>query len=305
MMLSFRPSLEVHGWLLDLDTRCRFWSAVLEPSASSSLAVTAAAAPRPQHDSGDVLVEGDDEDDHAGGETVPGQSFSALVFSVSSAEDGEAAAAAAAPLPRVIVAATAALEASRRGGSGGSVDDGLAGAAGGGEVVEGVRRRLEQTLQQVAVHRVQQIYAHLNGIAALEAAEELPAASAASGEEREEEGETGKGAAAAAEDKDARFEEEARGLVAFACESCGYVGSRAGDTIRWGDEAFDCGGGNSGGASWSMMMPYLPVWVGFAAKKQVSGWDARHVTVLQRRAGGGALFWCLCDLMQSPPFLAT
>lgn len=220
---------------------------------------------RPQHDGGDILVEEDGEGGNAGGETVPipDQSSSPLVCSFSSGEDGTAS---AAPLPRVIAAAAVALEASRRGDRGRSIE------AGGGESVEGVRRRLEETLQQVAVHRVQQIYAHLNGIAALEAAEEVPTITTPLGEEgeREDEREAEKGAAAAAEGNDAQFEEEARGLVAFACKACGDGGSQADGSVRWGDEDLDSGGGGGGGASWSMMMPYLPVWVGFAGERQVS-----------------------------------
>ena len=282
MMLSFRPALDVHGWLLDLDTRCRFWSAVLEPATSSSPAVSAApaAALRPRHDGGDVLVEEDDESGHAGGETVPDQSSpSSLVFSVSSAEDG--AAAAAAPLPRVIAAAAAALEASRRGDNG------------GGEGVEGVRRRLEKTLQQVAVHRVQQIYAHLNGVAALEAAEESPTTTAASGDEAEQGGEAEEGAEAV-EGNEARLEEEARGLVEFACKSCGGGGGRADGSVGWGDEDLGRGDGNGGGASWGMMMPYLPVWVGFAAKEQVSWCTLRSCYKWRGEDGRRSCFFASC-----------
>ncbi|CAM9386652.1 unnamed protein product, partial [Scytosiphon promiscuus] len=153
-----------------------------------------------------------------------------------------------------------------------------AGAEGGAgaDDTAGVRRRLEMTLQQVAVHRVQQIYARLNGVAALEggavaAEKEVPTGSGVEGED-ESDGEGG-GSKDRRRGEEARLEEEARDLVAFACRACGRTGAgSAGAGVSaggWGDGDRECGG-RGGGASWSMMMPYLPVWVGFAAREQVA-----------------------------------
>lgn len=261
-MLSFRPALDVHGWLLDLDTRCRFWSAVLDPTCSSSSgeaspppAPVEVTAGLPGAD-GDTLIEehdGSDKNIAVDTPTTPPR----LIPLLDGAGDEMTAL-----LPRIIAAAAAAAAAFDTGSSGGHGTEEDARV----DNRAGVRRRLERTLQQVAVHRVQQIYARLNGVSALEGAAEaeeekegvmptgLEIEDEADGEERGPRGE------------DARLEEEARDLVAFACRACGGVGVGGG----WGDEDRECGGGSGGGgASWSMMMPYLPVWVGFATKEQV------------------------------------
>ncbi|CAM9371733.1 unnamed protein product, partial [Ectocarpus sp. 8 AP-2014] len=269
MMLSFRPALDVHGWLLDLDTRCRFWSAVLDSSspatAAAGGAVAAAAIPQ---DDGDTLVEeGGEGDETAGATTIPAPPASLLM-----PPDGDGA---DVSLPRIIAAATAALETSNSSGSS-SLEAGM----GAHDEEVGVRSRLEKTLQQVAVHRVQQIYARLNGVAALEssgttaAAERRPAppSSGAEGVDDDEEGEleeAAPGGAAREEGGEGKLEEEARGLVAYACGACRGGGGDGHGPVAWGDE--DGGGrGRGGGASWSMMMPYLPVWVGFAEEEQVA-----------------------------------
>lgn len=265
-MMPFRPALEVHGWLLDLDTRCRFWSAVLESSTSSAAASAAASAlpsTTPQH-SGDKLVEEEEEGESVEGDTAPDPpcppppGFSSIF--PAEGETGEEAKA----LPRILATAAAALEMTRRGDSNNG-SGGIGSNAAREEGAAGVRRkRLEKTLQQVAVHRVQQIYARLNGISDPEAAA-ADAGSPGTGSEA---------ASAAVKDDHARLEQEARGLVAFACGSCGEGGGGGGGggsgLVGWGDEGGDGGGSSGGGgACWSVMMPYLPVWVGFAAREQV------------------------------------
>lgn len=134
--------------------------------------------------------------------------------------------------------------------------------------------RLLQTLQQVAVHRVQKIYAHLNGTAALErGADGAEADSAEAGAVAGAESE-----AAALNTPEDRLEGEARRLVAFACDACEF-GVRG---KMWGDED----GRAKASASWRMMMPYLPVWVGFAARGQV-----RPDRMMGARgSGGGRVF---------------
>ncbi|CAM9855257.1 unnamed protein product, partial [Ectocarpus sp. 6 AP-2014] len=268
MMLSFRPALDVHGWLLDLDTRCRFWSAVLDSSSPAAGAAGAAGAAIPQDDGDTLVEEGGDGDETAGATTTPARCASLLA-----PPDGDGA---DVSLPRIIAAATAALETSNSSGSS-SLEAGM----GAHDEEVGVRSRLEKTLQQVAVHRVQQIYARLNGVAALEssgttaaAAERRPAApsSGAEGVDDDEEGEleeAAPGGAAQEEGGNGKLEEEeeARGLVAYACGACRGSGGDGHGPVAWGDED---GGSRGGGASWSMMMPYLPVWVGFAEKEQVA-----------------------------------
>ncbi|CAM9653967.1 unnamed protein product, partial [Ectocarpus sp. 13 AM-2016] len=270
MMLSFRPALDVHGWLLDLDTRCRFWSAILDSSsAATAAAAGAAGAGAPiLRDDGDTLVEeGGDGDEKAGATMTPAPHASLLIPS-----DGDGA---DVSLPRIIAAATASLEASNS--SSGSSSS-LAAGTGVHDEEVGVSSRLEKTLQQVAVHRVQQIYARLNGVAALEssgttaAAERRPASppSGAEGVDDDEEGEleeAAPGGSAREEGGEEKLEEEARGLVAYACGACRSSGGGGHGPVTWGDED---GGGRGGGASWSMMMPYLPVWVGFAEEEQVA-----------------------------------
>ena len=201
-------------------------------------------------------------------------------------------------LPRIIAAAAAVLKASRA-----RLDSVGAGAWAG--VEEGTEAgatvavgRLEKTLQQVAVHRVQQIYARLNGAAVLEervvAAATAGASTGAAGngsvEMTSAEPTSGVIVTAEAGDEGERLEREARSLVAFACGACalpsggadggscgGGGGGRGGGTggggarrlvTTWGDEDERA----RGRASWSMMMPYLPVWVGFAAAEQVGRW---------------------------------
>ncbi|CAB1100685.1 unnamed protein product [Ectocarpus sp. CCAP 1310/34] len=266
MMLSFRPALDVHGWLLDLDTRCRFWFAVLD---SSSSATAGAGAAIPQDDGNTLVEEGGDGDKTARATTAPAPPASVLM-----PPDGDEA---DASLPRIIAAATAALETSSSSGGGGSSS--LEAGTGAHDEEVGVRSRLEKTLQQVAVHRVQQIYAHLNGVAALEssgttgAAERRPASppSGAEGMDDDQEGkleEAAPGGAAREEGGEEKLEDEARGLVAYACGACRGSGGGGHGPVTWGDEDGD---GRGGGAGWSMMMPYLPVWVGFAEEEQVGG----------------------------------
>lgn len=285
-MVPFRPALEVHGWLLDLDTRCRFWSAVLEsaPSPAAKTAALAVSSTSPQHD-GDTLIEEEEDDETVRGGPATTSPSSPLGCSGAFPAESEMAEEEKA-LPRIIAAAATALDVSRRGDSGSGCGSSSIGgnSMAGEESAAGVRRRrLEKTLQQVAVHRVQQIYARLNGIADLK-----PAAAAAgllgTGNEAE--------SAVAGTDDNARLEEEARGLVAFACGSCGGGGAGGGSGsrfVRWGDEdrdGGDGGAGGGGGASWSMMMPYLPVWVGFAAREQV-----RRAGMLVRNTLAGTRMW--------------
>lgn len=124
------------------------------------------------------------------------------------------------------------------------------------------RARLTQTLQQVAIHRVQQIHARLNGVEALEK-HGSNATVSGSGEQGGDEG-----------DEEGRLESEARGLVAFACASaigCSTGGGRRAEGEgscpggAWGDEDEEA----KCSASWRMMMPYLPVWIGLAESGQV------------------------------------
>lgn len=135
--------------------------------------------------------------------------------------------------------------------------------------------RLMKTLQQVSVHRVQQIYARLNGAAALEATTKgssgVQGVAGGAAETGREEAETG---ATAVEEENRRLEEEARQLVAFACGACeprradgdrGDLSDNVEVSATWGDENHAI----RDNASWSMMMPYLPVWVGFANPVQV------------------------------------
>lgn len=152
--------------------------------------------------------------------------------------------------------------------SGGSDSRG-ASASGGGHHTpasdggqDAARARLAQTLQQVAIHRVQQIHARLNGVEALEK-HASKAAVSGSGEQRGDEG-----------GEEGRLESEARGLVAFACTSAigsstgggrGAEGDGSCPSGAWGDEDDEA----KRSASWRMMMPYLPVWVGFAEDEQV------------------------------------
>lgn len=172
-------------------------------------------------------------------------------------------------LPRIIEIAADALRA-----SGSSTSTSTSTSVRQVRVKEEARVRLTQTLQQVAIHRVQQIYARLNGAAALEGGVGI----AYGGGVGEEEGREGRPKAAAAgsgggRPEDERLESEARGLVEFACASA--IGLRAGERrgeggsrswpAVWGDENEVA----KRSASWRMMMPYLPVWVGFAAREQV------------------------------------
>ncbi|CAM9790800.1 unnamed protein product, partial [Ectocarpus sp. 4 AP-2014] len=270
MLLSFRPALDVHGWLLDLDTRCRFWSAVLVSSSTATAAGAGAVvtgAARPQDDGDTLVEEGGDGDETAGTTTAPAPRACVLM-----PPDGDEA---DVSLPRIIAAATAALETSN---SSSISSSSLKAGTGAHDEEVGVRSRLEKTLQQVAVHRVQQIYARLNGVAALEssgttaAAERRPTppSPGTEGEDDDEEGEleeAAPGGAAREEGGEEKLEEEARGLVAYACGACRGSGGGGHGPVVWGDED---GGGRGGGAGWSMMMPYLPVWVGFAEEEQVS-----------------------------------
>lgn len=199
-------------------------------------------------------------------------------------------------LPRIVAAATAALES---GNSRSDDDDGgglLSGLGGSTTSLPGATTatatavvRLKKTLQQVAVHRVQQIYARLNGALALEAAASTPGGSGGGGgdgggggapggsggiADHLQDGRTMASAAGVGEE-DERLESEAREMVAFACGACASShGDGRGEggaegcsrvTTTWGDESRAA----RDGASWSMMMPYLPVWVGFAAREQV------------------------------------
>lgn len=236
--------------------RCRFWSAILD-SSGSALSVP---------------------------ESIP-------VAPVERTDDGlpsttdRPSASAQGSLPRIIAIAAEAVKRrsnGRRSNSGHARGIGEVGDAGAvGESIRGEASRFNKvmrTLQQVAVHRVQQIYARLNGVAVPEAMTGSSTAGNAVGAGRGQ----GTGAPVAAtsaavglagfKQGEEKLEEEARTLVAFACGSAREIG-RGGDPgvtgseggASWGDED----GSDNSGSSWSMMMPYLPVWIGFAAREQV------------------------------------
>lgn len=144
-----------------------------------------------------------------------------------------------------------------------------------------LRLRLKKTLQQVAVHRVQQIYACLNGSSVLESSgEEIktlrnkPRSVERGGmipEKGTEEGEEG------LEDEQQRLEREARELVSLAfslvrsSDACRSDGMEAAWIGGCGDDNrgdLDPGGGGEG-PSLRAMAPYMPVWVGFASSEEV------------------------------------
>ncbi|CAM9386727.1 unnamed protein product, partial [Scytosiphon promiscuus] len=112
-MLSFRPALDVHGWLLDLDTRCRFWSAVLDSSPSGAPAPVTTATAAPPDAEGDTLVEEHDGEEGVavggggsgdGASTAPPGSPATSGARASNGEGQEMT-----ELPRVLAAAAAAL----------------------------------------------------------------------------------------------------------------------------------------------------------------------------------------------------
>lgn len=224
-------------------TRCRFWSAIVD-SQGSALSLP---------ESIPMATGANDGDKQASVETTSESSSP----TVGAASEGGA-------LTRIIEIAADALRGS---GNSSSTSSNIRQA----RVKEEARIRLTQTLQQVAIHRVQQIYARLNGAAALEGGAGNPNRGGAG--EKEDMGAAVAAGGEGVKQEEERLESEARGLVAFACASA--IGLRAGERRAerdgrswpgaWGDENDTA----KRSASWRMMMPYLPVWVGFAAREQV------------------------------------
>lgn len=155
---------------------------------------------------------------------------------------------------------------------------------------------MKKTLQQVTVHRVQQIYACLNGSAVLEAAGEevktlrtnrRPVEKEVVIAEKETEG-TQEGEEGP-EDEQQRLEREARELVALAfslvrsSDACRSAGMEAAWSGGYGDD--DGGdlelGGEGEGPSLRAIAPYMPVWVGFASSEEVK--LSQCVVLLVRR----------------------
>lgn len=273
--------------------RCRFWSAVLGDDSSSSTATNQQQNAQPKEHT--TPTDGDITSVSAATLASTSPSVPPLLLS-----DGTA-------LPRIIAAAATALESNNTPAAllAGNDQGNLAGWGSrlATESPSPATARLLKTLQQVAVHRVQQIYARLNGISALEGSgsrvtpattkttdrygtatdtkktNHIDETRAAVDDAEDADMSSGEGGAADKDqndgmDEDERLETEARRLVAFACGACesrSVCGGGGGiyRTVVWGDE--NRVGVNDRGASWSMMMPYLPVWVGFAATEQVSG----------------------------------
>ncbi|CAN0345215.1 unnamed protein product, partial [Discosporangium mesarthrocarpum] len=242
VVLSSRPALELLGWLLDLETRCLFWSAVLDcPVAASDT------------------------------ESLPGSSN--LPKRGAPKGNTRAKLLSGGALRRLLVAAGASTTPSD-GGPGpprGGRDFALGhnmGMGGHGEPQSrGVRvapghgarvRRLRATLQQLGVHRVQQIYAELNGVV-LGGGKEGGGTSVGGDNSGKLRSALGSGGVCMRGGMSGSWRQRVMG------GGLGWGGGEGeGGGGRWGDEV---GFGEMWG--WSMMMPYLPVWVDFAAKDQV------------------------------------